>query len=132
MTEYREVVVYLLSPPAGMSNDEINHALNYEGHSRHAELRAWMDAMMPFAGGYNPTCRYVEASRYVSIIEPDMDILERAFERFNIGTDDIAQAYRDANHRSLSTGDIVTIDGKAYYCASQGWDDVPGFAAPTN
>jgi hypothetical protein len=113
-----------LSPVLKTMNDVLDP--NYPA------LMRFVNAMRPFSAGYDPDCRYVEASRYASLVPDDMKVLERAFERFNIGTDDIAQAYRANDHRSLSTGDIVTIDGKAFYCASFGWTDVPNFKTPAS
>jgi hypothetical protein len=49
-------------------------------------------------------------------------LLEQAFERFNIGSDELAAQYRARRLRSLSVGDVVEVDGSAYSCESAGWD----------
>ena len=63
----------------------------------------------------------------------DDAILAEAFEVFNIGDDpslnghltdeqrDRATAYRRNRLRSLSTGDVVVIQGQPYSCESAGW-----------
>lgn len=52
----------------------------------------------------------------------DNEICNAAFERFNIGEDHIAATYRERGHRSLSVGDVVVIDERAYTVASPaGW-----------
>jgi hypothetical protein len=52
------------------------------------------------------------------------ELLNAAFETFNIGTDELAAQYRARRLRSLSVGDVVQIDGDAYTCASVGWEPV--------
>jgi hypothetical protein len=37
---------------------------------------------------------------------------------------DIANEFRAAGHYSLSTGDIVEVDGSAFLCESFGWKEV--------
>lgn len=54
----------------------------------------------------------------------DIATLNRSFTLFNVGDDDTARRYRDAGHRSLSVGDLVVIDGRAYTCAEMGWKPV--------
>lgn len=52
-------------------------------------------------------------------------VCERAFEEFNIGEGELAQAYRANRLRSLSVGDVLIlgagIDPVAYSCESCGW-----------
>ena len=51
-------------------------------------------------------------------------LLNDAFETFNVGSDELAAQYRARGLRSLSVGDVVTVDGVPYACASVGWDPV--------
>ena len=48
-------------------------------------------------------------------------ICEQAFELFNIGTAGPALAYRARKLRSLSVGDVVTLNGWPYSCESLGF-----------
>lgn len=73
---------------------------------------------------------YVEAVRYWSLRQRDT-ILPNAFERFNVGTDAIANLYRERGNRSLSVGDIVVIDDEAWVCHSLGWNRLPDFTPTT-
>lgn len=52
----------------------------------------------------------------------DMEIAERAFKEFNIGSGPLAQEYRAGRNRSLSVGDLVKIDGVAYSVEPFGWE----------
>ncbi|MEU2042694.1 hypothetical protein [Nocardia niwae] len=56
---------------------------------------------------------------------PDNVILERQFERFNIGTSYFAERYRDQWLRSLSENDLVGINDRFYRCESSGWTRIP-------
>lgn len=55
---------------------------------------------------------------------------EVAFHRFNVGTDELSQAYRARRLRSLSVGDVIGYgpdngEPEAFFaCASFGWDPV--------
>jgi hypothetical protein len=49
-----------------------------------------------------------------------MTLAAKTFETFNIGTDELAGAYRARNLRSFSKGDVLIIDGAAYSCESVG------------
>jgi folylpolyglutamate synthase/dihydropteroate synthase len=61
-----------------------------------------------------------EADDYCTSVE----LLNRAFEEFNVGTGPRAQAYRARRLRSLSVGDVIQVDNVAFACASFGWDEV--------
>ena len=39
----------------------------------------------------------------------------------------IVEFYRSHGARSLSVGDLVTVDGQTFACASFDWEPVPGF-----
>ena len=60
----------------------------------------------------------------------DMDIIEEAFVAFNgEGSrkslkEIVDQYYAEGNH-SLSVGDVVSVDGRAYLCQSMGWTRTP-------
>ena len=54
----------------------------------------------------------------------DQEMLNEAFEIFNVGTGSLAQQYRARRLRSLSVGDVVLIDAAAYACESAGWKPV--------
>jgi hypothetical protein len=49
------------------------------------------------------------------------ELLNIAFETFNVGSDELAAQYRARRLRSLSVGDVVVIDGQAFSCESAGW-----------
>jgi hypothetical protein len=59
--------------------------------------------------------------RYDTAAQDDMAICEQAFEALNVGEDELAQQYRARRLRSLSSGDVLVIDGQAYSCESLGW-----------
>ena len=49
----------------------------------------------------------------------DPRVLEAAFELHNIGDPEGSGGYRP--YRSLSVGDVVVVDGRAYSCDDIGW-----------
>jgi hypothetical protein len=58
---------------------------------------------------------------------PHPEVLEKAFEVFNIGdpeTSQLAWDYRSLGLRSLSVSDVVKIGSTAYRCDSFGWSPV--------
>jgi hypothetical protein len=60
----------------------------------------------------------------------DNVILNACFDLFNVGDpfgDVTVRRYRNAGHRSLSVGDVVVIDGRAFTVASFGFTAVEGF-----
>jgi hypothetical protein len=57
----------------------------------------------------------------------DLAVCNEAFEWFNVGENDVATRYRAAGNRSLSVGDVVVIDGRAYGCGRVGWDTLTDF-----
>lgn len=63
----------------------------------------------------------VKVFEYETWPETDDRLCEAAFHIFNVGTSATAKAYRDRNLRSLSVGDVVTVDGRAYSCESAGF-----------
>jgi hypothetical protein len=97
-------------------------AVNDPTHPRHA------DAMLVYNTSFRPYEIGDEiylAATYTETDEADDAIhCERAFERFNVGDDEIARQYRADGHRSLSVGDLVVIENRAYTVASFGWQTV--------
>lgn len=61
--------------------------------------------------------------QYHCVGSTDEQILNDAFEMFNVGDDGIAKEYRERKLRSLSVGDVVVIDQRAYSCESVGWKE---------
>lgn len=51
-------------------------------------------------------------------------ILETAYDLLNVGATGEAARYRAARNRSLSTGDVLVIDGVAFAVAAYGFDRV--------
>lgn len=51
----------------------------------------------------------------------DIEILNQAFETFNVGEDELAGQCRARKLRSLSKGDVVFVHSQAYSCESVGW-----------
>jgi len=100
-------------------------AVNDERHADHEP------AMVVYRSSYQPYTAgdaIYHAITYTEPAEPnDMVHCERAFERFNVGADDIARRYRNAGHRSLSVGDIVTVDRRAYTVDRLGWKVIENF-----
>lgn len=106
--------------------------------------------------GYRVGDDVVVVAEYdVEVADPDraaidVSVLEDAFDRFNVGddplftlaqrvhvlnpeavpvppgVDTLAFVYRQRKNRSLSVGDVVEIDGRAYACAKVGWTRLQG------
>jgi hypothetical protein len=69
-----------------------------------------------------PVVQYEEAGSAIRLPQA----CEAAFERFNVGTDEIATDYRERRNRSLSVGDVLAIQVPTgttvwYTCQSVGW-----------
>lgn len=85
-----------------------------------------------FVHGYQPNHTLVLAASFE--VERGAtttnQILEQQFERFNIGVDDMALAYRASRHRSLSVGDVVVLtegdERQAFAVASTSWTKLDG------
>jgi hypothetical protein len=119
----KNVKIYL----KGYRNSRLyTEAVNDPNHAMHA------DAMEVHLSSFKP---YVPGERAFFGVEyedvgSDDEILNRAFERFNVGderTDEAVSRYRLAGCRSLSVGDVVIINGRAFTCASVGWEAVERF-----
>lgn len=54
------------------------------------------------------------------------DARARAFEQWNNGSGKESQAFRQANEErraaSMSSGDILRVDGQMFFCAPIGWE----------
>jgi hypothetical protein len=81
---------------------------------------------------YEPGDEYYLATTYTDADAEDRIHCERAFERFNVGderVDEIVRTYRAYGYRSLSVGDVVVVNDRAYTCASVGWKLLPTFSS---
>jgi hypothetical protein len=55
--------------------------------------------------------------------DSDKELLEQLFEEFNVGTSEVAQAYRAKRLRSLSVGDVIVLDQEvAWLCDKYRWE----------
>lgn len=83
----------------------------------------------PLAGYRGDFSDITTVSSYEDVSDrDDFAICERAFEMFNIGdpdTNEVVRLYRSAGHRSLSVGDVVIVDNRAYGCSPCGWMPLP-------
>lgn len=99
-------------------------AVNRPTHPRHD------DAMVVHSQGfraYKPGDVVHHALDYNDYTDDvDTVICDRAFEWFNVGelTNPVVAEYRRAGNRSLSVGDVVVVDDRAYTCASFGWERI--------
>lgn len=48
-------------------------------------------------------------------------LLDIIYREFNVGTSELAAAYRARKLRSLSVGDVVMLDSRIYACEPAGW-----------
>lgn len=81
------------------------------------ELFAEASHKLPFTG-YEKGDRLTKVYEFELEGDSDLKIAEKAFEIFNI---DHPADYRN---RSMCTGDVVVIDGRAYSCESFGFKPV--------
>ncbi|MEV0297081.1 hypothetical protein [Nocardia sp. NPDC050710] len=75
---------------------------------------------------HDPGIDYVTAYDYRDLSQPehatDAQILEYQFELFNNQIESAhAHAYSAAGNRSLSVGDVVSIEDRYYQCEASGW-----------
>lgn len=78
--------------------------------------------------GYEPGHELELAFEATFAAAPDLTICEEVFRLLNVGDDpefglpDLrALAYRARGYRSLSVGDLVTVEDRAYACARVGF-----------
>ena len=108
-------------------------AVNRPNHSLHAEAEAiFNQAFRAYEPGHTMhlAFEYVTPERAgwpESEAEQDRAVCNEAFEWFNVGENEIARRYRSKHNRSLSVGDVLVIDGRAYGCASVGWTRIENF-----
>jgi hypothetical protein len=98
---------------------------------RHPQHEAAMKVYNASFRNYKPGDEYYPATTYTDADATDKTHCDRAFERFNIGderVDTIVATYRAYGYRSLSVGDVVVIDDRAYSCASVGWAPIENFS----
>lgn len=94
-------------------------AVNDPTHARHADA---MPVYYRSFKAYEPgDDLYLAATYDAADGIDDLTHCDQAFERFNVGEDAIARLYRSHGHRSLSVGDVVVIDDRAYTCGSVRW-----------
>jgi hypothetical protein len=107
-------------------------AVNDPAHALHAAAWAVRDQLWtPYKAGDE----VYHAVTYTGADAEDLVHCERAFENFNVGDphdNAVVREYRDAGNRSLSMGDVVVIDDRAYTCAAVGWARVENFAPPAH
>lgn len=65
-----------------------------------------------------PVDKFDLVSTYQDTAESVLDVLDQAFQKFNIGD-------RDGKRiRSMSVGDVVQVDGTSFLCQMTGWHEV--------
>lgn len=96
-------------------------------HNVHADSFFGLNAVLEPGGKREAVCDE-ELHPLVKVFEyelpdagDDMAVAEDAFARFNDGSGREDAAYFARRLRSLSTGDVVKVDGQAYSCQSAGW-----------
>lgn len=103
-------------------------AVNDSQHARHAEaIATHARSFQP----YTPGDAVYHAFTYTAADGSDLAICNAAFEDFNVGdpsANETVYRYRSAGNRSLSVGDVVMVDGRAYGCGRFGWDLLPDFS----
>lgn len=65
----------------------------------------------------------VKVFEYVTYLDFDLNVCERAFAAFNNGSNREDQRYFGRRLRSLSVGDVITIDGEPYSCENAGFKE---------
>jgi hypothetical protein len=102
-------------------------AANDAGHELHAEAMAMHGrSFQPYEPG--DVMHLAFEYRDDAPDAEDMVVCERAFRWFNVEDNNpIVRKYRAAGNRSLSVGDVVVIEGRAYGCGRFGWDAIEDF-----
>lgn len=103
-------------------------AVNDSDHPLHED--AWpqhLASFHPFKAGEHV---YLAAT-YEGTDLDDLFLCEDSFRLFNVGPEDVepVKSYRAAGHRSLSVGDVVVVDGRAYTVDYAGFLPVEDFKA---
>ena len=83
----------------------------------HKTFASWSE-LQRYCGGFN-------FGDYKQVYEDEItadkgviELLEDIFTKFNINHP------KDFKGHSLSVSDVVVLDGKMYYCDSEGWQDI--------
>lgn len=101
-------------------------AVNNPRHELHAEAEpVFHRSFRPYAEG-DLVYRAFDYTDDAPDAE-DLIVCERAFRWFNEGDNPIVRKYRAAGNRSLSVGDVVVVEGRAYGVGSFGWDRIETF-----
>lgn len=66
---------------------------------------------------------------YSYVGEDDLTQIEDAFRQWNAGSGQESYAFRQAETRSLSVGDVVRYEGIAYVCRPMGFQALPHLTA---
>lgn len=102
-------------------------AANDAGHELHAEASiVRLRMFVPYQPG-DVMYRAFDYTVTASSLDEDLTVCERAFEWFNVGENAYAKEYRAKGNRSLSVGDVVVVDGRAYAVDSFGWNKLDAF-----
>jgi hypothetical protein len=109
-------------------------AVNNDDHVLHAI--AWREHLRSFMP-YEPGDAVYLAVEYdvnaISYPEADQAVLDEAWDAFNVGDpakDARVARYRRDRNRSLSVGDVIEIDGRAYTVDHFGFDRLDTFLRP--
>lgn len=117
----------IAAPAATTPADAVNEVQVRVFHNNHAREK--------YLSGYEPGQTVTEVFAYTTTPSDgihdrsgDLHIAEEAFELFNVGDDPEfgtpdprAVDYRTRRNRSLSTGDVIAIDGRFYSCDTRDW-----------
>ncbi len=102
-------------------NVRVFHNVAIDTSGRHAGL----------VDGYRQGHPLTEVARLTIDDDDDIAVLEEVFRLFNVGDDSEygepdprALEYRFRGNRSLSVGDVVTLDGRWFACARLGWASI--------
>jgi len=74
-----------------------------------------------------PTNSYTEDEfdkLYREIADVEVDRPEEACRQWNAGSGHEAQEFYDAEVRSMSTGDVIELNGTKYQARSKGWEEI--------
>jgi hypothetical protein len=98
----------------------INQEFRDKSFGLNASIIAW--ELSPgyrkvYTPGSHPLVKVFEFAE-LDCFDGDLDVCEYVFSEFNIGTGNLASAYRSKRQPSLSVGDVVSIErmeGKRFY-----------------
>lgn len=131
----RRVQVYLKGDKAIQADPDLNTVLNNPSDPRYERYNTWMrQQFRPYEPGDQVYLGWEGTVRFDGSPEA---LLEALWHDLNVGDEfggsqldpAIWRQYRSDRNRSLSVGDVVTIDGQAWKCDSFGWSLATGFRA---